>query len=720
MLEVHESPRQTSDPQFAHSHSFYPNAKGFSSSFAFSPPLDQNTTAAVSAGLDERTSSSATLQPHHHHSHRVMSPPSPRRPSANRASPPYSVTDRPSHNVPTPPPSTSPGPTVHRDVISGTRASSTGEQSDTSDMEDYSTPVPAKRANKTHVPSACVNCKRAHLACDVSRPCKRCVSLGKTDSCVDIQHKKRGRPKLRDKKSFIPTSMMGENKYAMSSSPGFLTLNGTANSLSPLPTTPMPFTIQQPSGTKVYQPSVDLNAHAASPKFVHAQLPAAAVPYRTATSSFSMTVPTVNEQQDHQQRVITVYLSMEICCARVSDEVYELWEYYPQELAHRSLYDFISGNDTERLARLHRLLLDNVMAVGQRNDPHYRPGNLPPTERTSSDLFFHTSPMVLSAVASGSQTFSDTLHIKKRSGDYELFEMKVYLGGGLGADLSNPATYSKLYVVAMLTKHQYTVSSPASAIAHAVTTVASLSRRSSIPSSPVSVTSQTLTTIGGSTNNDSFRLDQTNYQSARDQPHPASSSLIPPQSKMAREATSSSTLQFGKYSTNQPMGGDRPASPKTSTSATSRPPPRQQGSGDFRSSATTTTTSSPPSSSTSSFRLRTVPSTSMRDSSPLGAFRPPNSGYSSGSHPYTPPSASFTPSAYNHPTQQYSSSATLNTAAASAAQLYHPEPLYNNGSSSVSGSVGKMEDEMAGNDRAVGPHLSGKPTKPMSVNSLLC
>ncbi|CAG8477061.1 9027_t:CDS:2 [Ambispora gerdemannii] len=59
-----------------------------------------------------------------------------------------------------------------------------------------------KRTNKTHVPSACVNCKRAHLACDVSRPCKRCVALGKVDTCIDIKHKKRGRPKLKDKKTY--------------------------------------------------------------------------------------------------------------------------------------------------------------------------------------------------------------------------------------------------------------------------------------------------------------------------------------------------------------------------------------------------------------------------------------------------------------------------------------------------------------------------------------
>ena len=35
------------------------------------------------------------------------------------------------------------------------------------------------RKAKTHVASACVNCKRAHLSCDVQRPCARCVASGK-------------------------------------------------------------------------------------------------------------------------------------------------------------------------------------------------------------------------------------------------------------------------------------------------------------------------------------------------------------------------------------------------------------------------------------------------------------------------------------------------------------------------------------------------------------
>ncbi|KAK1256111.1 hypothetical protein MKX07_008370 [Trichoderma sp. CBMAI-0711] len=64
-----------------------------------------------------------------------------------------------------------------------------------------------QRKTKGHVASACVPCKKAHLRCDAQRPCSRCLGNGKEDSCVDVQHKKRGRPRLRDERDarFDPT-----------------------------------------------------------------------------------------------------------------------------------------------------------------------------------------------------------------------------------------------------------------------------------------------------------------------------------------------------------------------------------------------------------------------------------------------------------------------------------------------------------------------------------
>ncbi len=79
-----------------------------------------------------------------------------------------------------------------------------------------------RKPAKAHVPSACLNCKRAHLACDVGRPCRRCVNLGKSDTCIDVQHKKRGRPRLKDRPSSqtgIPTLQTLDGKSDVSGSP---------------------------------------------------------------------------------------------------------------------------------------------------------------------------------------------------------------------------------------------------------------------------------------------------------------------------------------------------------------------------------------------------------------------------------------------------------------------------------------------------------------------
>ncbi|KAI8918562.1 hypothetical protein DFJ77DRAFT_456082 [Powellomyces hirtus] len=47
---------------------------------------------------------------------------------------------------------------------------------------------------KSYVHKACVSCKTSHVACDVTRPCQRCVRSGKASSCIDAERKKRGRP----------------------------------------------------------------------------------------------------------------------------------------------------------------------------------------------------------------------------------------------------------------------------------------------------------------------------------------------------------------------------------------------------------------------------------------------------------------------------------------------------------------------------------------------
>lgn len=200
---------------------------------------------------------------------------------------------------------------------------------------------------------------------------------------------------------------------------------------------------QQPSPPQPQQPSSSFSSPALS--FVTTSSSPA------IQSSSSSSSPTT----------ITMFLSMEMCCARASEETKESWGYDPNDLMHRSLYGLISSHDTDRLARLHRLLLDNIMDITRQYGREFRPdARPPPSERTTSPLFHQIEPEKLMVPARGSEMFMDTIHVKKESGDYELYQMQVSLGAGLGADLTKPSTLNKLYIVAELRKHEYRVRGP--------------------------------------------------------------------------------------------------------------------------------------------------------------------------------------------------------------------------------------------------------------------
>lgn len=139
-----------------------------------------------------------------------------------------------------------------------------------------------------------------------------------------------------------------------------------------------------------------------------------------------------------------IFLSMDMRCARVSDEALEFLGMYPQELAHRSLYDFIAPHQMQLLHHIHQCL----SSVTERK-----------TGITTTDERFVTmAPSLLLNIANGSQTFKEKLCFKRCAGagpteeeDLAL-DARFYLGGGLGADLFVPDTLDKLYIVCLLSK----------------------------------------------------------------------------------------------------------------------------------------------------------------------------------------------------------------------------------------------------------------------------
>ncbi|KAG2224560.1 hypothetical protein INT45_004405 [Circinella minor] len=267
--------------------------------------------------------------------------------------------------------------------------------------------IPKKRPSKSHVPAACVNCQKAHLACDVARPCKRCVQSGREDTCFDVQHKKRGRPRRRDRQNISSrmSSSLNESIYS-----------------SPLSST---------SSTSITGETKSISNGLLTPGLVR--------------SSFSMTRPPGDhsDKDPVEKSMITVFLSMDVCCARVSDESLDMLGIYPHEFAHRSLYDFILPEHADRLARIHRCLLDNVNRHEKRM--------LPPTQRTTSECFSSTSPNILLNIANGSLTLKEPLGFKTPNGSHLILNSRFYLGGGLGSDLFVSSSLEDLYIVCLAT-----------------------------------------------------------------------------------------------------------------------------------------------------------------------------------------------------------------------------------------------------------------------------
>jgi len=74
-------------------------------------------------------------------------------------------------------------------------------------MSDLKTSIPsttkAPNSKRNQVPKACSNCRKMHAACDMERPCRRCINAGVSDSCFDIPRKKRASKKRKSEEETI-------------------------------------------------------------------------------------------------------------------------------------------------------------------------------------------------------------------------------------------------------------------------------------------------------------------------------------------------------------------------------------------------------------------------------------------------------------------------------------------------------------------------------------
>ncbi|RIA81679.1 hypothetical protein C1645_789876, partial [Glomus cerebriforme] len=149
----------------------------------------------------------------------------------------------------------------------------------------------------------------------------------------------------------------------------------------------------------------------------------------------------------------------DIACARVSDECLGIMGYYPSELVHKSLYDYVHAQDNEKLQKLTTSLWDNANRFFQNQSSHQYQFSSPLSDpvTTEDPGFSQINPEILQFPALGGPIIevSDMLHLKQRIGQYDLYDVKMYLGGGLCADLTRKETWNKLYIVALFKRIKF-------------------------------------------------------------------------------------------------------------------------------------------------------------------------------------------------------------------------------------------------------------------------
>ncbi|CAO3695304.1 unnamed protein product [Rhizopus stolonifer] len=148
------------------------------------------------------------------------------------------------------------------------------------------------------------------------------------------------------------------------------------------------------------------------------------------------------KEDEETPTMLTIFITLDLCCARASDESFDFLDLYPQELSHRSIYDFILPGEEVHIGKIHRHLLNNVTHQHQNKIPNN-------VLRSSSDLFYSTAPKRLMDIANGSQTFKQTIKFRRKEKEQEM-NASFYLGGGLGADLLQSESLSQLYIVCVL------------------------------------------------------------------------------------------------------------------------------------------------------------------------------------------------------------------------------------------------------------------------------
>jgi hypothetical protein len=277
-----------------------------------------------------------------------------------------------------------------------------------------------RKGAKAHVSSACLNCKRAHLACDAERPCRRCSKLGKTATCVDVQHKKRGRPRLKERDA-------AASGGATKTSPNLASSGSTDSGWSPSADTSSHY---HSSGlaSNDWSPSPEAQDMRATFSL------ATSGRSRTFSAASAEMIALDSAQPGHAAVVTTILCGTDLVTAHVSQESQYLFGLLPSQLCHRSLLDVVAPEDT---GRLHNAWSRLLSPVGLGSAPFPAAG-LEMMHRTSCKLL---------RPARGTIFIEETLRVRTSERQSIPCSVRLHLGGAFGLDLYRPESKQHAFVV---------------------------------------------------------------------------------------------------------------------------------------------------------------------------------------------------------------------------------------------------------------------------------
>ncbi|KAJ1664758.1 hypothetical protein IW140_002966 [Coemansia sp. RSA 1813] len=334
-------------------------------------------------------------------------------------------------------------------------------------------PPRSGRGAKPHVPSACTNCKKAHLACDLQRPCRRCVKSDKCDTCKDVQHKKRGRPRSKDKKvlagsseksqmegqmfQFSFTSPAAANSSSSSSaSSGAQCSSVSATSVlspaSPLshassPTATTPVSAIASTGTTAVSsapsaataaishgslpPSPVLHRRGAVPKYPTASRAQAPLPLLSSTAEESAAAPA---PAPSTPTTSYLFLTPALLCLRLEELSRTggnaLLGYSLLSLINRNVMDFMSEHDKHSVFNtfetIRQKLSSRLAQSPSRVYSHAVLGHPPPAVDPNTFQALPVDRLLQRVCADVSGNVR--AHMRTAAGCYDLFDIHIYVG----------------------------------------------------------------------------------------------------------------------------------------------------------------------------------------------------------------------------------------------------------------------------------------------------